>query len=380
MTNNADQSRGNEPGMRYSTSIERIEASHWQALVGANSFSDYEWLRLLETTGDVSADTGWQPYHLALLDESSTPSALAPSYLKSHSWGEFVFDWVWQSAWERAGGRYYPKLVTTAPFTPVNGKRIFGSDDSTKELVVQTQEHLRELGVSGWHLLYCEDDLSSLGFVARTSIAYRWHNHGFKDFDEYLLTLRASKRKSIRRERREVAQDGLEFRTLVGSECTRDVLNDFYHCYANTYAIRGNLPYFSAETLLGMQRVFGDKLVLTSAWYGQSLVAGALFVHSNDCLHGRYWGSVVDIPYLHFELCYYGGMDYAIKRGIPRFDPGIQGQHKAKRGFVAELVQSWHWLAHDGFHDAVKQFCATEHEERAAERDYLVDMLPFKRG
>ena len=378
----------NEPSqtrIRLRRSIGEINRESWQSLAGAQGFTSYDWLAQLEESHDVASDAGWQPFHATLADAKCRLCAVAPSYLKSHSWGEFVFDWSWQSAWTRAGGRYYPKLVTCVPFTPVVGPRLLATDSKARSnLVLDTKEQVARLGLSGWHLLYCDQEtnaaMQGMGFTARSSIVFCWRNSGYADFEEYLSVLRASKRKMIRRERNYVRGQGLEFRVLTGKECTPHILRKFYQCYATTYAMRGNPPYFSLPTMLAISKIFGSNLVLATAWYEQELIAGAMFVRSQDRLCGRYWGCIRDVAHLHFEMCYYQGIEYAISQGISEFDPGIQGQHKPARGFVPEIATSWHYMSHPGFHNAVAEFCEQEREERQAECDYLRSLLPFKSG
>lgn len=375
---------------RILTSISAIAPELWNRLAGlAYPFLRHEFLLALESSGSVGPGTGWLPQYL-LLEQGGDLVAALPLWLKSHSWGEYVFDQEWAQAYARHGLAYYPKLVAAIPFTPASGPRLLiapGADNG--EIVAHINQTLRALtgqtGASGWHILFPQEDELALwqqsGVDHRLGCQFHWRNRDYQSFDDFLAGLNAKRRKEIRRERRRVLEQGIRLQRLTGDDLTIEHWAQFYPFYCDTYQRRsGHDGYLTEDFFLAIHRSLRRQVLLVLA-YDQADIAigGALCFYSDDTLYGRYWGALQDIECLHFEACLYQGIEFCIERGLKRFDPGAQGEHKIPRGFEPVLTHSLHYLAHDGFRQAVSDFLA---RERPAVRSYAEAaraLLPFRR-
>ena len=369
-------------------SLSAMPAGEWDRLCGG----DYPFLRHcfllgLEETGCTNAEAGWQPFHL-VLRRAEQAVAVMPCYLKSHSWGEYVFDWSWAEAWERSGLQYYPKLVTAIPFTPATGPRL--CTDPTldrKQAWSAALAAIRQLAaqreLSSWHVLFppAEDAelLVELGLPRRTASQFHWFNRDYRSFDDFLAQFSSRKRKNLRRERRRVADQGIRLRTLTGDAISPADWTRFHQFYRLTYAKRsGHGGYLSREFFTSTAAGLGEQAVMVVAEVEREAVAAALYFRSGDTLFGRYWGCAREYDCLHFEACYYQGIEYCIQHGLQRFDPGAQGEHKIQRGFHPVQTYSNHWIAHPELARAVADFA---HREQAHIEDYIEEssrLLPFR--
>lgn len=368
------------------TSIADIPKADWTAWLGDDyPFLSWDFLRVLEETNCTTPASGWQPFHL-VLKEGDSVIAAAPCFLKDHSYGEYVFDWAWADAWQRAGLRYYPKLVTAAPLTPATGPRLYLNPSAPHALdgLLEAVEQLcRDKEISGWHTLFTEaalaETLSARGLHQRMTTQFHWFNKDYSTFDDFLATFSSRKRKNLRKERARVLEQGLTLETKTGAAITDADWRFFHHCYQMTYAKRsGHSGYLTGEFFQSVGPALGDALVMVTASHEAKPVAAALYFRSQDTLFGRYWGCLEEFEFLHFEACYYRGIEYCIEQGIARFDPGAQGEHKIQRGFEPVLTQSSHWVAETGFNPALADFCERECEHVRAYRDDARSLLPFK--
>ena len=367
--------------------IDSIGADAWNAVAGDDyPFVRHEFLNAAETTGCVSAETGWVPRHLTIDDDDGKLRAALPLYEKHHSWGEFVFDWAWANAYERAGYRYYPKLVSAAPFTPATSSRLLLADSADTEaataLIDAAVELARAERCSSLHVLFpVADDverLRSAGLQIRKDCQFHWRNRDYADFDAFLGTFNSAKRKKARRDRRHVAEAGIRFRRLSGGDLTPALLETTYRFISRTFAQRGSLPYYNLEFLTEFAARQPDSLLVILAEKDAKPVAAAVFFVGRDVLYGRYWGAAGDYNALHFETCYYQGIDYCIDHGISLFEPGTQGEHKLSRGFTPAATYSAHWLAHPEFFSAIGDY--VEEEARHVERymDSVASRSPYR--
>ena len=367
-------------------SISGIAREDWNALAGnAWPFLDHAFLEIAEHTGSVSPDAGWTPRHLAL-EDGGTLRAVMPLYEKSHSWGEFVFDWAWARAYEQAGLDYFPKLVSAVPFTPAPSARILRADQDDAEaagiLLGAATRLAHDTGCSSLHVLFptaaeipC---LEENGFLVRKDCQFHWHNHSFRSFDDFLATFTSAKRKKAKRDRRRVAEHGIRFRRLHGDELDGDTWAIVYALIARTFNMRGSLPYFNQAFFEGISAALPDNILVILAEIDGRPVAAAVFYESDTTLYGRYWGSDGHYDALHFETCYYQGIDYCIETGKQAFNPGTQGEHKISRGFAPVATWSAHWLAHPEFASAIGRYL--DEEGRYVERymDAVGEHTPFK--
>ncbi len=374
-------------------SITEIGQESWNALAGTdNPFTCYEFLHALESSGCTTRETGWQPCHLVIravepgLDEIA---AIMPLYLKSNSWGEYVFDWSWANAYESHGLSYYPKFVSSAPFTPSYGKRLFVREsDDVAAIMTLIKNAIAEkadyLGASSWHVLFPNAEqhaqFTAAGLLSRQACQFQWFNRDYASFDEFLSTLSSRKRKNIRKERQRVAAAGVQFEIVEGSDIDATLWQDFHAFYQSTYLIRGMRGYLNEAFFRELSRTMPDKLFLLCARQQGELIAGALFFRSSDTLFGRYWGSAKDYQFLHFETCYYQGQDYAIANKIRRFDSGAQGEHKIQRGFEPVTTYSNHWIANAGFREAIANFLRDEDSYIERYREQAETLLPYRQS
>ena len=379
--------------IRILTSLDEIPADEWDACAcpeegrPIDPFTTHRFLSALEVSGSVGAGTGWHPRHItAYLDNQLI--AAAPAYAKSHSQGEYVFDHSWADAYMRAGGRYYPKLQLTVPFTPATGRRFLtrtGFETTGQSALVQGAVQLAaENQLSSMHITFCTKDEAEagkeMGLMHRLGQQFHWVNDGYATFDDFLTSLSSRKRKNIRRERKQAQDFGGTIHALTGDDITPDHLAAFWHFYQDTGARKWGTPYLTREFFDIAHETLRDDMLLIMAMRDGQWVAGALNFIGADTLFGRYWGCVEDHPALHFEICYYRAIDYAIACGIKRVEAGAQGGHKLARGYMPVTTHSLHWIADDGFRAAVAQFL--EHEREAVDDDIevMTSYGPFKRG
>lgn len=369
--------------------IGEVGADEWNGLSGGGSpFLRHEFLLALEDSGSACVATGWEARHLLIRDEHGVALAAMPLYLKHHSWGEFVFDQAWAQAYQRIGRDYYPKLVSAVPFTPVTGPRILLRAGAAHEaLTQQLLETARDIAAreraSSLHILFPPPDsvtaLANGELMLRKDCQYHWHNRGYRDFDDFLARFRSDKRKKVRRERRRVLEAGISFRLLHGHEITAPLLEQIYQFHAATFGRRGQPPYLTHSFYQQVVKTLPDSLVVILAECDDAPVACAICLRDDEALYGRYWGCGRQYDSLHFETCFYQGIEYAIQEGLSRFEPGAQGEHKLRRGFEPVLTWSAHWLRDPAFARAVDRYLS---DERAWLDDYLQqarDQLPFHR-
>ncbi|MGN2243028.1 GNAT family N-acetyltransferase [Frateuria sp. GZRR33] len=363
---------------RFHAAIAELPAATWDALrASANPFVSHAFLHTLESTGCIRPDWGWQAHHLGLYEDDRLIAA-APVYLKGNSHGEFVFDWSWAGAWERAGGDYYPKLLNAVPYSPVPGPRLLAGRDARaprlrQALVEAMRAEADRLGLSSVHANFLEDqELDAFGsdWLARSDVQFHWHNQGYGHFDDFLATLRSKKRKNIRQERAQVSAYGLDIRMRDGTTMDADAWRQIHALYTATFDAKGNHAALTRAFFQALGHL-GSGVQVACAMDGERIEAMALFLQSDTTLYGRYWGARVELPGLHFELCYYRGIEHAIARGLARFEPGAQGEHKLARGFVPVRTHSRHYLAHPQFRRAVRE--ALVHEAQAMD-DYVAEL------
>ncbi|HEY8587418.1 MAG TPA: GNAT family N-acetyltransferase [Rhodanobacter sp.] len=352
---------------RFHAAIDEIAPAAWDALrPDDNPFLSHALLSALESTGCVAPHWGWQAHHLGLYEDSQLVAA-APLYLKGNSHGEFVFDWSWAQAWERAGGAYYPKLLNGVPYSPVPGPRLLAghtsrTPDLQRELVTAMRREAEQLGLSSIHANFLlDDELAAFDgtWLARSDVQFHWHNHGYRHFPDFLATLSHKKRKNILRERSQVAAAGLSIEWRSGDSLTPPEWQRIHALYESTFDAKGNHAALSEAFFVRLGQL-GPVAQLAVARNGDEIVAMALFVQGGKALYGRYWGASRHVPGLHFELCYYRGIDYAIAHGLRRFEPGAQGEHKLARGFLPVRTHSRHFLTHPDFRAAVARALASE--------------------
>jgi len=373
--------------LRTVSSINAIPQATWERFSGtASPFLRHQFLQALEESGCTSPSTGWAPCHLKILLGGELVG-LAPGYLKTHSMGEYVFDWAWADAYRHHGQDYYPKLLLAVPFTPSQGPRLLLAPQARTRInaamVHQALDTLiHELGAHSWHLLFPDADDQALlqhpRSIHRLGCQFHWHNRGYADFDDFLAKLTSRKRKSIKRERRQVEDQGIRFRHYPGKEVPDTVLDSFYQFYQATYLKRGQRPYLNPAFFHLLRECQGEQLHLVMAEQDGRFIAGSLFLLGSDTLYGRYWGCLEEFNHLHFETCYYQGIELAIARGLNTFDAGAQGEHKLIRGFAPELTHSWHGIAHPGFRAAIQRFCDEEAAQVIQYRDDARDALPYR--
>nr|WP_257215043.1 GNAT family N-acetyltransferase [Sphingomonas sp. R-74633] len=357
----------------------------WDACTdGRNPFVSHAFLSILERSGSVSARAGWQSLPIVIDDADGRPAAIAPAYAKSHSQGEYVFDHAWADAWEQAGGQYYPKLQVAVPFTPVPGPRLLLRDGATAPALIAGIEAVAEQNrLSSAHVTFLDDHQLSLfeqaGWLIRAGTQFHWANEGYAAFDEFLGALASRKRKAIRKERA-AAVEGLTIRHLTGNAITEAHWDAFWAFYQDTGSRKWGRPYLSRLffSLLGQE--MAEQVLLIFAERDGVPIAGALNLIGADALYGRYWGCTEEVPFLHFELCYYQAIDAAIERGLKRVEAGAQGEHKLARGYAPVTTWSAHYLPDPGFRRAVADYLEREREAVAQEQEYLGELTPFRRG
>lgn len=382
-----------KPAVTVHRRIVEIGRDAWDACAGnpayaGNPFIRFDFLDSLEAADCAVERTGWGPQHIAVEDADGRIAAVMPLYLKSHSQGEYIFDHAWADAYERAGGRYYPKLLSAAPFTPATGARLLVRPDVDVEqaramLLGGALAVCREFGASSLHVNFPTEDewrwMGEEGLARREGQQYHWRNRGYATFDDFLGALSSGRRKTIRRERRE-AQEGLEILRLTGAELTEEHWDAFFRFYMDTGSRKWGRPYLTRKFFSLLNERMADRVLLVMARREGRWIAGALNLIGDDCLFGRNWGCVEDVPFLHFELCYYQAMDWAIERGLERVEAGAQGEHKIARGYLPSAVYSAHYIADPALRAPVEAFLARERASVAADIEWLSEEYsPFRR-
>ncbi len=368
---------------RIAPSVGSLPAAKWDALSDGNPFLSHAFLSALEDSGSVGERSGWSPAPITIAAADGSLAAALPAYVKTHSQGEYVFDHSWADAWHRAGGEYYPKLQIAVPFTPATGPRLLGAPALAPALLAAAEQVCADNSLSSAHATFIEPAqlplFEAAGWMPRCDIQYHWENRGYASFEDFLGELSSRKRKDIRKERAS-AQEGVTIERLTGAAIKPEHWDSFWHFYQDTGSRKWGHPYLTraAFTLLGER--MAERIVLVLAFVGTEPIAGALNFIGPEALYGRYWGAVVDKPFLHFELCYYQAIDVAIELGLSRVEAGAQGQHKLARGY--EPVQTWsaHYIHHPGFRAAVADFLEQERTGVAEQRLHLGERTPFRKG
>tara|TARA_R110002050_G_scaffold9680_11_gene34209 strand:+ start:79 stop:1188 length:1110 start_codon:yes stop_codon:yes gene_type:complete len=365
----------------YLHSIEQIPVAQWHNLNQSTCpFLLYDFFSALEASQSVSIQQGWEPHHLvASVNEEIT--AFMPLYLKNHSWGEYVFDWDWADAFQRYNINYYPKLVATIPFTPVSSDKVFSSTLHIDDLFSHLIKHCQQKDINSWHILYCNEVKAALpnDVYQRNTVQFHWFNRGYQSFNDFLDTFTSRKRKNTRKERLSISQQGIKIRQLKGDEVTIKDIDFFYLTYQLTYLKRGHQPHLNFDFFKQIFNTMSENILLIIASDEQEDVACALFLYNSSHLYGRYWGCTKAYSNLHFELCYYQGIEFCINNKISTFNPGTQGEHKIKRGFEPVLTHSYHWIKHPDFKEAIKNFCQQEQMHMLTYQQQCQQLLPFKK-
>ena len=372
---------------RIVSSLSEIGQPAWDALVGmqaeANPFLSFAFLDALHETGCASAKSGWQAQYLTLWRADQLEGAL-PLYVKSHSYGEYVFDWAWADAYQRHDLEYYPKLLSAIPFTPVTGSRLLARDSASMAALIRALWSLqKDNGLSSTHILYPPQEqaeaLKQAGFMLRTGVQFHWLNEGYDNFDDFLARLERKKRKNIRAERRKVQEAGVTFRLVPGVQATEADWRFFKRCYDRTYAAHYSTPYLNLAFFLRIGTGMPQNILLIVAERDGQPIASSLLIHTDQTLYGRYWGTIEEVPCLHFETAYYQPLEFCIAQRIQCFEGGAQGEHKMARGFLPQKTWSAHWLAQPAFADAIERFLQQEHGGIDSYIDELHENNPFRK-
>jgi predicted N-acyltransferase len=376
------------PTARLIDGMKAVAPAAWDALAnppGArfNPFVAHAFLSALETSGCATARTGWQPAHL-LLEDGARLVGAAPMYVKSHSYGEYVFDHGWAEAFERAGGNYYPKIQAAVPFTPVTGPRLLtGGDAKLRQPLAHAMMAVAEkLGVSSVHITFAEREeaeaTASLNFLQRHDQQFHWHNENYRDFGEFLAALSSIKRKNLRRERSEALKNDITVEWITGSDLKEMHWDAFFAFYMDTGSRKWGSPYLTRKFFSRVGESMADQTLLVMAKRNGRYIAGALNFIGSDTLYGRNWGAIEHHPFLHFELCYYQAIEFAIAKGLAVVEAGAQGAHKLARGYLPARTHSMHWIAHPGLRDAVARYLKEERRAVSEEMEALAEHSPFR--
>lgn len=379
--------------IRFVDSIVGIGAQAWNALTGIdNPFTRYEFLYALEKAECTTETTGWKPQHIAVYstaNDGKKPKAVMPLFEKTNSYGEYVFDWSWASAYRNYGLNYYPKFVSAVPFTPSHGMRLFtdasvSRNDIAELIFEKLKEKAEAIDASSWHILFPTEEenrlFETIGIPARTGCQFHWFNRGYSSFDEFLQSLNSRKRKNIRKERDKVAEQGTRFETIEGANITAQHWDAFYQFYQSTYMMRGMRGYLGPEFFVEIGRQMPEQLLMIVALDEDKIIAAALFFKNAETLFGRYWGSARDYQFLHFETCYYQGQEYCIRHKLKSFDSGAQGEHKIQRGFEPITTYSNHWIANEEFAQAINNFLDEERPYIERYKKEASSLLPFRKN
>lgn len=367
--------------VEFINAIDKIDANQWQNLNNSPCpFLRYDFFKSLEASQSANGKQGWQPHHL-ITEANNEVIAIMPMYLKSHSWGEYVFDWDWAEAFKRYNLNYYPKLVGTIPFTPVCSNKLLSSQIKMNELFAPLTDHCQHENINSWHILFCDQVESDLpeDIYHRNTVQFHWFNRNYKSFDDYLSTFTSRKRKNTSKERMTIKQQGIEIRLLKNNEITQSDLDFFYLTYQLTYLKRGHQPHLSYEFFKQVLSSMSENILLIIASHEEEDIACALFFYDEYQLYGRYWGCTKHYNNLHFELCYYQGIEFCLQNNLQRFNPGTQGEHKIQRGFQPVLTHSYHWIKNLDFKAPIKNFCQQEKEHMLTYYQHCQQKLPFKK-
>ena len=373
------------------TSFKNINKSHWNCLDGAeHPFLRYEFYSALENNGNLNAESGWNCRIICIFDKDLLIAAM-PMFSKDHSWAEFVFDWSWANAYSQHGLNYYPKLLITTPYTPATARKClihpeYKRENLSKMLIKAAMDFAQAERVSSLHAIFLDEYEKTLWneheLLERIDCQFHWQNEWLNEeapeFDDFLSLMNSSKRKKIRQERKSLIKNKIEFKIQTANEVEESQWADLYHCYANTFLLRGQPPYFDKKLFLELARTMGEQMPIIQAWQDGILLAAAICFKSDDVFYGRYWGKMAEVNNLHFETCYYQSIEYALRHGLKHIEPGTGGTHKLRRGFQPTLTTSMHWIAHEGFKTAIEEHL---NRERPAIINYLEDAkqhLPFK--
>jgi predicted N-acyltransferase len=385
--------------IRVATNIGAFTEGEWNSFGGTsaddkenpyNPFVSFNFLNILEESGCTTRRTGWQAHHLRLEASDGSLLGAVPCYLKSHSQGEYVFDYGWANAFERAGGRYYPKLQISVPFTPVTGPRLLVQRDCPEPMAAKAalatglKAVTERLDVSSAHVTFVQDAdmaaLESSGFLRRTDQQFHFLNDGFANYDDFLSSLASRKRKALRKERREAVAHGISIDWLTGSDLTESVWDDFFAFYTDTGSRKWGRPYLNRKFFSLVGERMRDDILLVMAKRAGRYIAGAINFIGSETLFGRHWGCIEDHPYLHFEVCYHQAIEFAIKQRLKTVEAGAQGEHKLARGYLPVTTQSAHYIAHQGLRDAIADYLQRERREVAQIGEYLGEHTPFRKG
>lgn len=377
-----------ELSIQFETRLLDITSDEWNALnVTHNPFLKYEFLAALEASGSVSKATGWQPSHLTARNKQQQLIAVIPTYIKQHSYGEYVFDWSWADAYSHYGLNYYPKLLSAIPFTPSVGPRLLMASQEQQGIVAQQivnaiNTHAEKNDLSSWHLLFPTpsslEAFNGQGLMVRKGCQFQWSNSNFQSFEQFLDQMTSRKRKNIKKERLQVNKQNIQFTHFEGGEITQQALDKFYLFYHATYLKRGQQGYLNQSFFQQIRASMPDNLLLIMAEKEGEFVAGALFLKDHETLYGRYWGCLEEYKQLHFETCYYQGIDYCINHKLKRFDAGAQGEHKIQRGFEPIATHSLHWIKNKDFQHPINDFVARESKQIDQYMEDARRYLPFK--
>ncbi len=381
------------PRITRAESLSEITPAAWDSIANPpgqahDPFLSWAFLEALERSQAATPRTGWKGTHLLAQDSGGRLIGALPLWFKGHSRGEFVFDQSWAEAWQRAGGNYYPKLLSAVPFTPVTGRRLLvqaGADSQIirSALLRAAIELTAQADISSLHLLFLNPDEAALcereGLLIRTDQQFHWHNKGYDTFGDFLAALSSEKRKNLRKERQR-AQEGLTFRHLTGGDITESHLDRFFEFYMDTGSRKWGTPYLRRETFSLLRERLADRLLFIFAHDGDEAIAGAMNLIGSDTLYGRYWGCIDSRPLLHFETCYYQAIDFAIAHGLKSVEAGAQGGHKLARGYEPVVTRSAHWLPHPAFRDAIADYLVRERAAVEADMDFLNERTPFRKS
>lgn len=368
--------------LQIAESITAVNASDWDRLVADMPLLSHAFLAALETSGSVSSETGWQPTPLLVFEDDELVGAM-PLYIKSHSYGEYVFDWAWADAYAQHGLEYYPKLLSAIPFTPITSSRLLASTATIQSLLIKALTQIvQQNALSSAHVLFPDESstqaLADAGWLKRNGVQFRWHNRGYQNFDAFLNTLSHDKRKKIHQERKKIVASGVACQCIRGADITPEQWAFFYVCYENTYREHRSTPYLNLEFFQTIGRTMPQHILLIMAYRDEQPIAAALNIFDAQALCGRYWGALEYVPNLHFELCYYQAQEFCIAESIEFFEGGAQGEHKLARGFEPRPTCSFHHIAHSEFSKAIERFVNRESAGVAAYTDELEQRAPFK--
>ena len=364
------------------TSIQIVSAEDWDALADDTPLLSHAFLSALENSGSVGAGTGWNPHPLIVRQDGQLIGAM-PLYLKSHSYGEYVFDWAWADAYQRSGMDYYPKLLSAIPFSPITSARLLSQHVDVPNLMVEALESaMHQHQLSSAHVLFpdetCALKLEAAGWLKRTGVQFRWQNKGYADFEAFLTTLSHDKRKKIHQERKKIYNAGVVCKAIKGADASESDWDFFYTCYCNTYCEHHSTPYLTRAFFAEIGKTMPQHILLIVAEINNKPIASTLNIYNQTTLYGRYWGATQFVSGLHFELCYYQAQMFCIAEKITFFEGGAQGEHKLARGFEPRITCSYHKIAHSEFEAAIKQFLAREADGIAAYTNELEERVPYK--